>query len=145
SSPRHRRVRARSLRPGVRLGYIKRGRSRADAEVVAGEELRPLTLTRVATLTWILAVALAGVGGFVAWLMLSISLCEDVRSSGADQYCNYGGADASGKVLGVLVISSIAVPILGISLGRRTVFWVGLAVPPVLELLVILAAARSAG
>lgn len=76
--------------------------------------------------------------------MLSISLCEDVRSSGASQYCNYGGTDASGKVIGMLVISSIAVPIVGISLGRRKLFWIGIAAPLALELLLILAAARSA-
>lgn len=38
------------------------------------------------TLTWISALAVAGIGGFNGWLFLAISLCEDVRSTAGVVY-----------------------------------------------------------
>jgi hypothetical protein len=92
---------------------------------------------------WMLGIGLAAVGGFIAWLMLGLSLCEENFSAGSERYCNEGGWEASGLVFAVLAISTVAVPAVGVVLGRRRLFWAGVAGPVLLGLLTVLISATA--
>jgi hypothetical protein len=82
------------------------------------------------------------IGGFIAWAGLGAGLCEDDGSPGSDAYCNRGGWEASGLAIAVLVVFAVIVPIVGVVVGKRRLFWIGLLSPLALAVLVVMLSAK---
>ena len=115
----------------------------ADPDVVGNDQRERLRLSPAARAAWTLGIGLAVVGGFIAWLALGLSLCEEDFSPGSDRYCGEGGWEASGLVFAVLAISTATVPAVGVLLGRRRLFWAGVVGPILLGLLTALISATA--
>ena len=90
---------------------------------------------------WLFAVGLMTVGGFVAWAVLGVGLCEDDGSPGSDTYCNQGGWEASGLAIAALAVAALVVPAAAIVTGKRRLFWTGLVSPPALAVLAVVVSA----
>jgi hypothetical protein len=90
---------------------------------------------------WGAVVTVMLLGGILAWVWLGASLCEDAYSPGSDGYCNQGGWEGSGLVLGVLAVTALLVPATGAATGDKRLFWIGLLSPPALAVASVLLAA----
>jgi hypothetical protein len=94
-----------------------------------------------ATVGWVLAFAGMTVGGFIAWVVLGIGLCEDDASVGSDRYCNRGGWEASGLAIAILAAVALVIPAAAVVAGQQRLFWIGVLSPVALCVLVVVLSA----
>jgi hypothetical protein len=90
---------------------------------------------------WLLAFGVMAVGGFVAWAVLGVGLCEDHGSPGSDTYCNQGGLEASGLAIAALAVLALVVPAVAVAARTQRLFWIGVVSPLVLGVVVVVLSA----
>jgi hypothetical protein len=84
--------------------------------------------------SWRAKLAWAGIltfllaGSAVAWIGVSLSLCEESYSPGSSRFC-HEGTEASGAAYITIVIAALVVPATAAVVGSRRLFRVGLALP----------------